>query len=74
MYLPQEDASSPTRYSKTFGREKTLDQLLETKDDKELLAKLAKDDDPVEEKKSNNSSGGSSRIMKEQQPDHTKKL
>ena len=47
VVLIQEDKSSPNRFSKTFGREKTLDKLLETADDKDLLASLAKDENKM---------------------------
>ena len=39
--LQQEGQDSPTRYSKTFGREKALDKLLTQADDQELLANLS---------------------------------
>ena len=41
--LKQEGQESPNRYSKTFGREKALDKLLASTDDKELLQSLASD-------------------------------
>ena len=47
--IPQEEASSPNRYSKTFGREQALDKMLAASDDKELLASLSKDSEPSDQ-------------------------
>ena len=50
--LQQAPAGSPQRFSKTFGKEKTLDKILQTADDDELLASLGKSAAPSEEVKS----------------------
>ena len=52
VLLEQDAKDSPTRFSKTFGREKTLDKLLQSADDEELLKNLARDGaGPVDGKK-----------------------
>jgi hypothetical protein len=60
--LKQEDSSSPNKFSKTFGREKTLDKLLQAADDKELLDNLGSD-----------KNSAASKILNEQ-PAETKRL